>query len=118
MPHTRPSGETERLKLYGADWCPHDPAHQVPVSNAMGVEYEYINVEKDSAASDWVKSQNRGKEKKPTIQIGAPSREPSNRELEDDAAEGTRASLEIHQRTVFPGSRGQTVVPGRSVSKD
>ena len=50
----------------------------------LGVEYDYVNVEKDSAASAWVKSQNQGKEKKPTIQVGATIlSEPSNRELED-----------------------------------
>jgi thioredoxin reductase (NADPH) len=73
----------ERLKVYGADWCPMTRRSRSELER-LGVDYDYVNVEKDSAASAWVKSQNQGKEKKPTIQIGATILcEPSNRELED-----------------------------------
>ena len=32
--------------------------------------YHYINVEQDPQASAWVKQQNDGKERKPTVKIG------------------------------------------------
>jgi glutaredoxin len=37
----------------------------------LGVEYDYIDVDHDEAASQWVKDHNDGKEKKPTIDITA-----------------------------------------------
>ena len=57
------------VKVYGADWC--GPTRRVlrHLDN-LGVEYEYIDVDQDPAASDWVKQQNNGKEKKPTLDIG------------------------------------------------
>jgi glutaredoxin len=46
------------------------------------VEFEYIDVEEDPEASEWVKAQNNGKEKKPTIDVdGEILSEPSNSEL-------------------------------------
>ncbi|HYI95621.1 MAG TPA: glutaredoxin family protein [Bryobacteraceae bacterium] len=73
----------ERPKVYGADWCPMTRRSRSELER-LGVEYDYIEVETDSAASAWVKSQNGGKEKKPTIQVGALIlTEPTNRELED-----------------------------------
>ena len=36
---------------------------------SLGVDYEYINIEQDPAAREWVKKQNGGKEKKPTVKI-------------------------------------------------
>ncbi|HYO81348.1 MAG TPA: glutaredoxin family protein [Bryobacteraceae bacterium] len=57
------------VKVYGADWC--GPTRRVLSHlDDLGVPYQYINVEEDSAASEWVKQQNGGKEKKPTIDIG------------------------------------------------
>jgi hypothetical protein len=47
------------------------------------VAYQYINVEHDQQASEWVKQQNNGKERKPTVKIGAQVlAEPSDQELE------------------------------------
>jgi mycoredoxin len=49
-----------------------------------GVDYEYINIEEDPQAREWVKQQNDGKEKKPTVQIGDRIlSEPSDEELEE-----------------------------------
>ena len=48
----------------------------------QGVEFDYIDVELDPAASDWVKQQNGGKELKPTIDVaGEILSTPSNAEL-------------------------------------
>jgi mycoredoxin len=53
----------------------------------MGVEYEYVDVEKDAEASKWVKEQNGGKEKKPTLLIdGEVLTTPSDEELDERLA--------------------------------
>lgn len=56
------------IKVYGADWC-GDTKRALAQLDSIGVDYEYINVEDDEKASAWVKEQNDGKEKKPTIDI-------------------------------------------------
>jgi mycoredoxin len=58
------------VKVYGADWC-EDTQHVRRHLDGLGVSYDYINVERDNAASEWVKQQNDGKEKKPTLKVGA-----------------------------------------------
>ena len=57
------------IKVYGADWC-SDTKRALNYLDALGVDYQYINVEQDVQASEWVKSQNDGKERKPTITLG------------------------------------------------
>ena len=57
------------VKVYGADWC-GDTKKALRYLDSVGVEYQYINVEQDEKASDWVKEQNDGKERKPTITVG------------------------------------------------
>ena len=36
----------------------------------LGVKYQYVNIDDDEKAAAWVRHQNDGKEKKPTIDIG------------------------------------------------
>jgi hypothetical protein len=49
----------------------------------LGVAFDYIDIEKDPAASEWVKRQNHGKELKPTVDIeGRILAEPTNDELD------------------------------------
>ena len=70
------------IKVYGADWCPLT-ARALQHLRELGVEYEYIDIEADAGASKWVKSQNGGKEKKPTVDIaGRILSEPSNEDLD------------------------------------
>lgn len=57
------------VKVYGADWC-GDTKKAISYLDSTGIDYQYINVENDVEASEWVKSQNNGKERKPTIKIG------------------------------------------------
>ncbi len=57
------------IKIYGADWC-GDTKKSLAFLKNSGVDFQYINVEEDKTASEWVKSQNGGKEKKPTISFG------------------------------------------------
>ena len=71
------------IKVYGADWCPKT-VRTLEFLTAKVIPHVYINVEEDAAASEWVKSQNHGKELKPTIDLGGQVlAEPSNVELEE-----------------------------------
>ena len=59
----------QRVKVYGADWC-GDTQRVLRQLDGLGVAYDYVNVEQDEQASQWVKEQNDGKERKPTIKVG------------------------------------------------
>ncbi len=70
------------IKVYGAGWC-GDTRRTLRQLDELGVDYNYIDVEKDAAASQWVKDQNDGKEQKPTVDIaGRVLSVPTNVELE------------------------------------
>lgn len=50
----------------------------------LGLEYEYIDIERNKPAAAFVRQHNHGKEKKPTLDIdGSILVEPDNDELED-----------------------------------
>jgi glutaredoxin len=73
----------ERIKVYGADWCGLT-RRTIMHLDKLGVEYDYIDVDYDSDASQWVMKHNNGKEKKPTLEInGRVVTAPSNKELEE-----------------------------------
>jgi thioredoxin reductase (NADPH) len=57
------------VEVYGADWC-GDTQWTRRHLDSPCVVYQYINVEQDQQASAWVKQQNDGKERKPTVKIG------------------------------------------------
>ena len=59
----------ESVKVYGADWC-EDTQRTRELLEKLGVVYEYIDIEQDKQALQWVKDQNNGKEKKPTVKLG------------------------------------------------
>lgn len=70
------------IKVYGADWCPMTSSTREHLDE-IGVEYDYIDIERDPAACRWVKDHNGGKEKKPTLDIdGRILTEPTNHELD------------------------------------
>ena len=70
------------IKVYGAGWCPMT-IRTVDYLKKLGMEFKYIDVEQDEQASAWVKQQNHGLEKKPTVDIdGKILSEPSNDELQ------------------------------------
>ncbi|HYE15144.1 MAG TPA: glutaredoxin domain-containing protein [Pyrinomonadaceae bacterium] len=56
------------VKVYGADWC-EDTRHALDFLDRLGVAYEYVDIERDEAAREWVKGQNGGKERKPTVNV-------------------------------------------------
>ncbi|MGI8744816.1 MAG: glutaredoxin domain-containing protein [Bryobacteraceae bacterium] len=71
------------LKVYGADWCEHTQ-RVLSYLDGLGVSYKYINIEDDEHAAAWVRHQNDGKEKKPTVDIGGIILlQPSDLELEE-----------------------------------
>jgi mycoredoxin len=79
-----------KVKVYGADWC-GDTKRTLRHLDELGVAYNYINIEQDEEAARWVREQNGGKERKPTVDInGRVLSEPSNEEL-DAALQGMRA---------------------------
>ena len=70
------------VKVYGADWC-HDTQAVRNNLDSLGVQYEYVNVDIDPSASDWVKQHNAGKTKLPTVDIvGKVLSVPDERDLE------------------------------------
>src|SRR5919204_591730 len=54
------------VKVYGADWC-EDTQHTRQFLERLGVSYEYVNIERDESARAWVREQNGGRERKPTV---------------------------------------------------
>ena len=56
------------VKVYGADWC-GDTRHTRELLDSLGVKYDYVDVEQDAQASEWVKEHNGGKERKPTLDL-------------------------------------------------
>ncbi len=59
----------DAVKVYGADWC-KDTRNTLEALDRLGVAYKYIDVEQDDKAAQWVREQNDGKERKPTLDVG------------------------------------------------
>ena len=59
----------DRVKVYGADWC-EDTKRTCALLDNLDVDYDYVNIEQDAQAARWVKEQNDGRERKPTVKIG------------------------------------------------
>lgn len=87
------------VKVYGADWCPKTQ-RTLAYLRELGTPHEYVDVEKNAHASEWVKSQNDGKEVKPTVDVeGRILSEPSNEAL----AEALGGLQSAYMRDVPPG---------------
>jgi mycoredoxin len=72
----------EKIKVYGADWC-GDTVRTLEQLDDLGVAYDYIDIEQDEQAAQWVREQNDGKERKPTVKLGTQILSvPSDAELE------------------------------------
>lgn len=70
-----------KVFVAGADWC-GDTRRALRQLDELDVPYEYVNIEEDAEAEQWVKDQNDGKLKRPTIDIdGAILSQPSNEEI-------------------------------------
>jgi glutaredoxin-like protein len=76
------SESSERIVVYGASWCP-DARRARRFLDEEGMEYEWIDIDEDSEASDFVRETNGGQIVIPVIVF--PDRsilvEPTNYEL-------------------------------------
>jgi glutaredoxin len=71
------------IMICGADWC-GDTRRALGHLDQQGVAYTYRNVDSDTGALEWVKAQNDGKRKLPTILIGDQVLSvPTNAEIDD-----------------------------------
>jgi mycoredoxin len=69
------------VKVYGADWC-EDTRHAREFLDRLGVQYQYVDIERDEAAAGWVREHNDGKERKPTVDVaGQVLSEPTDHDL-------------------------------------
>ncbi len=58
----------DRVRIYGAEWC-EDTQRTREHLEKLGVPYDYIDVDRDEHARIWVKQQNGGKQKTPTLEV-------------------------------------------------
>lgn len=56
------------VKVYGTDWC-KDTQRTRALLERLGVAYEYVDIEADERAREWVLAHNDGKEQKPTVDV-------------------------------------------------
>ena len=79
---------TESIKLYGTTWC-SDCRRARKVFELQQVDYQYINIEEDAAAAEYVERVNRGNRSVPTIVFpdGSILVEPSSQALQAKLAE-------------------------------
>jgi mycoredoxin len=76
------------LKVYGANWCEDTQATRESLDR-LGVPYEYIDVDASPQAKEWVKQQNGGKQRTPTLDLrGRILVEPDEPELEQALRKG------------------------------
>lgn len=72
----------EGIKVYGADWC-HDTQHTLSHLQQLGVDYSYVNVDRDPQAKHWVRAHNDGQQRLPTLDVsGRVLSAPTDRELD------------------------------------
>jgi mycoredoxin len=78
----------KEIIMYGTNWCP-DCVRAKLVLKKLGVEFTYINTDKDKEAEELVINHNNGTRIVPTIFFPDKSTlvEPSNRELTEKVIE-------------------------------
>jgi glutaredoxin len=77
-----------QVKVYGADWC-GDTRSTRNHLDSLGVPYQYLNIDRDPAAKQWMLNHNHGQQKLPTVDIaGTVLSIPDEIELEE-ALRGT-----------------------------
>jgi glutaredoxin len=71
------------IQVFGADWC-HDTLRTRTHLESLGLLYDYLNVDQDAQARQWVMQQNDGKQKIPTVKVANKIvlSEPSDAELD------------------------------------
>jgi len=73
----------EKICVYGTSWC-HDTIRARKCLERLGVDYKWLDVDKDEKASAYVRQVNKGSRSVPTIVFpdGSILVEPSDSELE------------------------------------
>jgi len=66
---------SERVTVYGADWC-GDTRRTLRDLERAGVEYDYIDIEEDADGEKRVIEFNRGKRRIPLVEIASDNGEP------------------------------------------
>ena len=66
---------TERVKVYGADWC-GDTHRTLRDLKHAGVSYDYIDIDDDEEAERKVIEFNRGKRRIPMVEIASDGGDP------------------------------------------
>ena len=75
-----------RVTVYGADWCPKTKRTLAHLKE-RGIDFAYIDIDKDEKAAQWVAEHAGGKEKKPTLDVeGEVLVTPSNGQLDQALA--------------------------------
>ncbi|OGO07916.1 MAG: NrdH-redoxin [Chloroflexi bacterium RBG_13_57_8] len=78
----------EQIKVYGTKWCP-DCHRAKQVFRRLNIQYNWIDIEDDREALEYVRQVNKGCQSVPTIVFpdGAILVEPGNKELEEKLEE-------------------------------
>jgi glutaredoxin len=66
---TQSNHERNDVIVAGADWC-GDTRATLAYLQELGVRFDYFNVDEDEGAANWVREQNGGKMKLPTVDVG------------------------------------------------
>ena len=93
--------EDARIKMYGAPWCP-DCRRAKQFLGEQRVPYEWVDVDKNPEALDYVREINDGKQIIPTIlfEDGSILAEPTNAELADKLGIRPRAERQYYDLVV------------------
>ncbi|MEA2570224.1 MAG: mycoredoxin [Acidobacteriota bacterium] len=59
----------EQIRVYGADWC-GDTVRTLRHLDRSGVQYDYIDIDSDTAGEKKVIEFNKGKRRIPMVEIG------------------------------------------------
>ena len=71
-----------KITVYGASWC-GDTRRTRQQLDSLSLAYDYVDIDADEAASDWITQKNEGKRLTPTVDLkGKLFFEPTNVELE------------------------------------
>lgn len=93
-----------QITMYGTYWCP-DCRRSKKFLGEQRVPYEYVDIEKDEAAREYVEQINNGKRITPTIRFpdGTILVEPSNAELAAKIGVGTKAQRPFYDLIIVGG---------------
>jgi glutaredoxin len=71
-----------KITVYGADWC-HDTHRTRRQLDELAIPYNYVDIDDDPDAEQWITDQHNGKRVTPTVDLeGTLLFEPSNEEME------------------------------------